>query len=74
MRDWDFDGVCPYGLTKETIPKFKPKEHKGTDEKPCPTKVCRMGNKECKQYRSCRDTCVIVNKRITEMDECPEND
>ena len=41
-------------------------------EKPCPSKVCRMGEIECADYWSCRDTCRIENKRITAMDKCPK--
>lgn len=47
---------------------------RATSDGPCMTKVCRMGEKECSNYRSCRDTCMVSGERLTSMKHCPEAD
>jgi len=55
--------------------KKAPKTHNGTKE-PCVGRHCRHGDMKCQDYRGCRDICMILNKRLTEMregdEQCPK--
>ncbi len=73
QKTFEWDGICPEGFTVEELPeKVDVKPIEGPP-KPCPRKVCRLGDKECDQYHSCRDTCRIQNERITAMEKCPDD-
>jgi len=56
------------------IVRDKSKEPVATSSKAsgCSGKHCRLGDRKCKSYWSCRDTCKIENKRITSMEKCPD--
>ena len=74
MKNYEWDGKCPFGVVIEDLPNNRLNEPKSTiaSDKPCPSKVCRMGDMMCDDYRSCRDTCLIEKKRITSMETCPK--
>ena len=58
-------------LAKEHAIKRVASKPSTGSSKPCATKVCRLGERECKEYWSCRDTCKVESKRLTEMEDCP---
>jgi len=73
MSAFEWDGECPYD---EDEKNYQPAKSQKPLTSPCKKKTCRMTGTECDQYWGCRDTCRVVDQRITSMDGiCPrEND
>lgn len=67
---------CRMPGTARSAPRKTPSTVRVTIEaapdKPCPSRVCRKGGRECDQYWGCRDTCRVVSERITSMTACPQ--